>query len=328
MRLVAGPELAHEISRGGGLGFIGAGSDISNLSELLKTSEDLQKSSPISDVPSGILPIGIGFLNWGVDLTSLCAVLRENSAKPAAIWFFAPNDEAELSNWTRDVRASTNGKSRIWIQVGTVKSAVVAAKTCTPDVLVIQGADAGGHGLAQSSSIITLLPEVCDALSQEGLDMGIVATGGIMDGRGVAAALMLGAQGVCMGTRFCISDEATISKGYKKAILDAQDGGVNTVRSGVYDTLRGTTQWPKQYNGRGIVNKSYRDWVAGMDEGENKRLYDEALKRGDDGWGSEEGRLTTYAGTGVGLGRSVMPAKEIVEEVLAEVQRVLSRSRL
>jgi nitronate monooxygenase len=114
--------------------------------------------------------------------------------------------------------------------------ALDVAKSCKPDVLVIQGADAGGHGLVLSSSIISLLPECSDALNKEGFGhIPLIATGGIVDGRGVAAAMTLGASGICMGTRFLATPEAVITNGYQSAALKARDGGVNTSRTTVYD---------------------------------------------------------------------------------------------
>lgn len=323
MRLVAGPTLAHAVSRAGGIGFIGAGNDISNLQDLIREAGQMQATSPISECPSHVLPIGIGILNWGVDLEKLAHVLENANVKPAAIWFFAPRNEIDLINWTSRIRVATGWKTKVWVQVGTVKSANQVCHSCTPDVLVIQGSDAGGHGLAQSSSIISLVPEICDALSSFP-EIPLIAAGGIMDGRGVAAAVMLGAQGVCLGTRFLVSEEAQIAHGYKEAILAAEDGGVATVRSKVYDKLRGTTSWPEHYNARGVINKSYEDWEAGMEFDENKRLYDKATQIGDKGWGKDNGRMTTYAGTGVGLARKIEPAGEIVVEVILKANSLLS----
>ncbi len=78
-----------------------------------------------------------------------------------------------------------------------------------------------------------------------------------MDGRGVAASLVLGASGVCLGTRFLATPEAAISKGYKNAVVEAKDGGVTTTRTTVYDKIRGTIGWPESYNARGVLNQSY-----------------------------------------------------------------------
>ena len=77
------------------------------------------------------------------------------------------------------------------------------------------------------------------------------------------------------------------------------DGGTSTVRTRVYDTLRGT-EWPRRYNRRGIISQSYLDAQNGMVTDENKSRYQEALQTGDLGWG-QNGRVTAYAGCGVGL---------------------------
>jgi nitronate monooxygenase len=324
MRLISGSSLALAVSRAGGLGFIGAGagSDLSTLPSTLQETVSLVSSSPIPKTPDGILPVGVGFLNWGADLKFAVREFQKHPLKPAAAWFFAPKSTEDLVKWTEQIRDVTQNKTKIWIQVGTVASALEVVRACKPDVLVIQGCDAGGHGPVQSSSIISLLPEVLDALIVAGIPRGsipLVAAGGIMDGRGVAAALMLGASGACMGTRFLVSPEAEISPGYKKAIADANDGGVNTVRTTLYDRLRGTNGWPDGYNARGVINKSLRDSESGMDFEENQRLYAEAMKLGDEGWGMEQGRITTYAGTGVGLVREIMSAGQIVKDTLEEV---------
>jgi nitronate monooxygenase len=205
--------------------------------------------------------------------------------------------------------------------------AVELARSCKPDVLVIQGSDAGGHGLAKSCSIISLLPECADTLEEEGFGhIPLIAAGGIVDGRGVAAAITLGADGVCLGTRFLASHEAIISKGYREAVIKAKDGGMSTARTSLYDRLRGTPGWPKIFNGRGVLNQSFWDNEKGMDEAENTKLYEEAVKMGDAGWG-EQGRMTTYAGTGVGLVHKSMPAGEIVAEVLRDSKKHLAKAQ-
>ena len=176
---------------------------------------------------------------------------------------------------------------------------------------------------ASESQSSILLPEVKDALDKEGVrHLKFVAAGGIIDGRGVAAALALGAEGVCLGTRFLAAHEATITDGYRNEVVRASDGGLTTVKTKVYDQLRGTILWPQRYNGRGIINQSLRDHEAGMPFEDNKKMYDEAMKIGDAGWGLS-GRITTYAGTGVGLVKQVMSAGDIVKEVQAEAQAVL-----
>lgn len=325
MRLIALSKLACEISNAGGLGFIGAGSDVSTLDNELKKSKLALNVNGKEDV----LPVGVGFLLWAGDqlLKDSLPILQRHV--PAAVWLFASNDPDQLVHWTNECRRVTNNKTKIWIQIGSVSEAVQAMKNCKPDVLVVQGTDAGGHGLEKCAGLITLLPEVDDALSTHchGRDFNkptLIAAGGIMDGRGVAAALALGAQGVVMGTRYLACPEANIAKGYQDAVLNASDGGVNTARGKLYDSLRGTTDWPAHYGGRSVLNESWHDAAKGMSFEENKLRHDEALKTGDEGWG-EKARLTTYAGTGVGLVKVVKPAADVTREVREDAVRVMKR---
>lgn len=321
--------MAAAVSEAGGIGFIGSGNDQSNLEEQLrKTKERLQNSSLKNT--DGILPIGVGFINWGADLDITARLVSEY--KPAAIWLFAPRQMSTLADWSERIRKVSDGRTKIWIQVGSVQSALEAARQCRPDVLVLQGSDAGGHGLNKGCGIVSLIPEAIDAL-QSAVSSGdipnmplIIATGGIVEGRGAAAAFTLGADGVVLGTRYLVAHEAEIADGYKQELIRASDGGQNTIRSKVYDTLRGTTDWPEEYGGRGVINQSYHDAQSGMDWDENRKLYENAVKIGDSGWGPA-GRMTTYAGTGVGLVKRVQSSAEITAEVRDDVLKVLENAR-
>jgi nitronate monooxygenase len=279
-----------------------------------------------------VLPIGVGFICWTTSLSLASEALSKTALKPAAIWLFAPHKISDLAEWTTQIRHATNNVTKIWIQVGTVAEALQAAKECNPDILVIQGYDAGGHGLVKSSSLISLLPECYDALAAAGYGhIPLIAAGGLSDGRGVAASITLGASGVSLGTRFLATPEAVISAGYQNAVLHATDGGVSTARTTVYDRIRGTNGWPAHYDGRGVLNDTYFDGEKGMSEEENKRLYEEAARKGAEGWGKEGkgGRMTAYAGTGVGLIQVVKGAGEVVKEVQDDARRLLERgSRL
>jgi nitronate monooxygenase len=323
MRLISLAPLAVAVSQAGGLGFIGAGSELSNLSKQLRHAQSILRDSPIESTTPGILAVGVGFINWGADLDAAVDVLT--TYVPAAVWLFAPRENADLEQWSRRIREATIGKTKIWVQIGTVGDALEVARLCRPDVLVVQGADAGGHGLERGASIVSLLPEVHDVLHATGMrGISLVAAGGIVEGRGVAAALVLGAEGVAMGTRFLASEEAQVAKGYQNDVIRVGDGGVSTVRSKVYDSLRGTTGWPDHYGGRGIINESFMDAKNGEVTDSNRRNYEEALKKGDQGWG-KSGRLTAYAGTGVGLITKVLPAREIIEEIRRDVKEVQAR---
>ncbi|KIV99178.1 uncharacterized protein PV09_09131 [Verruconis gallopava] len=325
MRLIALSKLCVEVSKAGGIGFLGSGNDQTNLEDELQKAVDLCKAASLPTSP--VLPIGVGFINWGADLDEAARCVEK--FRPCAVWLFAPRNLENLVKWTDTCRERTGGATQIWIQVGSVDEAKRAVAACHPDVLVVQGGDAGGHGLNKAASVITLVPEVVDALTgmknsgEISKVPSVIAAGGIADGRGLAASLALGAQGVCMGTRFLASTEAVVAKGYRDEVIRASDGGQTTIRSSVYDKLRGTTEWPDQYGGRGVVNKSYHDAVSGMDWDENIRLYQEAVKLGDAGWGAE-GRMTTYAGTGVGLVKAVQNAGDIVKEVREAAVTILA----
>ncbi|KAJ5092163.1 hypothetical protein NUU61_007033 [Penicillium alfredii] len=344
---IATAPLATSVSAAGGIGFIAAGYDTTGLETQLREATTLLKNLDPSNparrfhTETGILPLGVGFLNWGADLENAMQILSEH--RPAAVWLFAPRDmPADLKPWVDAIRGLDDDASaaagvraefhtpptQIWVQIGTVHEATAALSTLFPDVLVAQGHDAGGHGLARSASIVTLVPEIHDTLLQRdpsAQHIPIVAAGGIATGRGLLAALALGASGAVMGTRFLAATEAQVAAGYRREILRASDGGASTVRSTVYDRVRGIHGWPARYDGRGMINRSYVDAVHhGMDDEQNRSLYRAEASKGDEGWGPS-GRMTTYAGTGVGLITQVLSAKEILAEVWAETKAVAGR---
>jgi nitronate monooxygenase len=314
------------ISAAGGLGFLAAGFDVTSLPSDLSSAAKLISSNPAltSHATNGILPIGVGFQNWGADMSKSLGALRDFPV--AAVWFFAPKQISDLEAWTRAAREMSRGRTKVWIQIGTVAEALEAARCCRPDVLVVQGADSGGHGLLQRAGLVTLLPEVADALGREGFQIPLFAAGGVVEGRGAAAALSLGAAGVVLGTRLLACKESVIAKGYQDEVLRVSDGGTSTVSTTVYDAVRGITGWPEAYTGRGVANKSHTDALNGMSDAENQELYKAAMKLGDKGWGPE-GRMTTYAGTGVGLVREVKTAAEIVSEVQRDCISGLRRAK-
>lgn len=250
------------------------------------------------------------------------------SHRPAVVWLFAPKDDNELGIWAAKIREVTQGVTKICVQVGSVGEAERSLDVAEPDFLVMQGTDAGGHGRRTSASVISLVPEVKDRLAAMGRSkVPVIAAGGIADGRGVAAAMALGADGAVMGTRFLASQECGIAGGWKRELVKGCDGGVTTVRSTLCDRLKETRGWPAWYDGRAIKNKGHEDEEGGMMDEENVRLYKKEVQRGDDAWGAH-GRMVTYAGTGVGLVRSMQPAGDIVQEVRSDARRILKRSAI
>lgn len=148
-----------------------------------------------------------------------------------------------------------------------------------------------------------------------------------MDGRGVAAAVSLGAAGVVMGTRFLASREALVHPVVQASIVEAKDGGQITTRSKLFDQLRGPNIWPEVYDGRSLVIKSHKEYVEGISIEEIQKKHNAALKEEDQGWKTGlEGRAAIWAGTGVGLAKQVEGANEIVQKVRHDAQKRLTEA--
>lgn len=325
MRVMSGPALAVAVSRAGGLGFIGPGIKTQDMVVDLEEATTLMNKKQVSSslfnaFPSthSLLPVGVGFQLWGEDIK--VAIANIERFKPCAAWLYAPREgPEEFDDWSRRIRQASP-QTQIWIQIGTLGEAKQLLKNSEkPDVVVVQGAESGGHGRAKDGmGIMTLFPEVADAMASS--QIPLLAAGGIADGRGVAAALCLGSSGSVMGTRFLAATEARIKRGYQNEILRASDGAVTTTRTLLYNHLRGTFGWPADYSPRTIINKSFVEQQAGSAFEELKQRHDEALKMGDSGWGLD-GRLATYAGASVGLIHNVKDAGDIVREVQEDALR-------
>ncbi|KAK4500525.1 hypothetical protein PRZ48_008714 [Zasmidium cellare] len=301
---IAQADLAIAVSKAGGLGQIGVDDNLEGLkTQLAQVEKELGRHN-------GLLPIGVGFLSFIVDSSKAVEIVEK--FKPAVVWVFAANALDDYAGWAEKVRKASPS-SQVWIQVGNVEAAVRVAKEARPDVLCVQGADAGGHGFEKGAGIISLLPEVEDALAEEGHDIALVAAGGIADGRAGAAALNLGAQGVVLGTRFLSAPETNVHPRYRAAVLAAKDGGQSTIRAKLFDELRGPNRWPVAYDGRSIRMKSFEEHKAGVHIDEIRKRHTEAIKGEDAGFGVD-GRTAMWAGSGVGLVRKEQPAAEIVEE--------------
>jgi nitronate monooxygenase len=323
----AGGNLAATVTLSGGLGMIGSMNDMNELrKELRIAKEKLTAASTEAKIGThDTLPLGVGFLPFITKLDEALPVLREY--KPTVVWLFAAKELGEYVEWAEKIRAVTPN-SKIWVQVGSVSAALTIAKTVQPAAICLQGADAGGHGFEKGAGIITLFPEAEDAFKREGItDVALLASGGIVDGRGVAAALALGAQGVIVGTRFLTSNEINIHPKYQAAILEARDGSQVTTRSKLFDELKGPSIWPKEYDGRSLVIQSYVDYADGLPIDEIRRLHAEALSSEDKGYDTGlNGRAAIWAGSGVGLANELQPAADIVESLRKEATVILKRT--
>jgi enoyl-[acyl-carrier protein] reductase II len=202
-------------------------------------------------------------------------------------------------------------------QVHTVEQANLVAER-EVDVIIAQGTEAGGFtGMV---AMPVLVPQVVDAVSP----IPVVAAGGIADGRGLAAALVLGAQGANIGTRFLASDEASIGDPWKEVVVGATS--LDAVKADVWDDI-----FPKPGGGafdvvpRALRTRFIDEWQARRSEakGEAERLQGEVWS------GIQQGRMEEYVpftGQSAGLISDVIPAGEIVQRLVQEAEDALGRA--
>ncbi|KAJ5292053.1 hypothetical protein N7478_001304 [Penicillium angulare] len=319
MSAVATKDLACAVTSAGGLGFIGF-DDPRHLNVQLEEAKSLLKNVTI---PSNVLPIGVGIIALNGPPSDFLPVFANH--KPIAVWL-SFGEATDFLRWSTSIR-SVSPNTKVWIQVGSVSAAVQAAKTCQPDVLVLQGSDAGGHGHARGSSIVTLIPEVVDTFAEHGIEeIPLVAAGGIMDGRSAAAAIMLGASGVVMGTRFLAASEAKLPAAYRREIFQATDGGDATVRSRVFDEMWSPNAWPDLYDGRCLRNACYDDVQNGLSiEQMRERLYNNIYKNQNQEVDAKDVN-SFWAGSGVGMVNKLENAEDIVESTRNDTRNRLTNA--
>ena len=290
MASVAGGRLAAEVSNSGGLGLVGGGyGDPDWLREELSLARDEARR-----------PWGVGLITWCATRETVDLAL---SYEPNA-FMLSFGDSSPYASAIKETGC------KLICQVQNVEGAL-AAEAAGADFIVAQGTEAGGHG-AKHTSTLPLVPAVVDAVDAT----PILAAGGIADGRGLAAALMLGAQGALIGTRFYASIEALGHEQAKKRIVAAR--GSETKRTQVFDVVRGL-QWPEEYTGRALRNDFLERWdgwekeLATAPDGE-----DEAFRKAE-----QEGNTDismVWCGEAVDLISDVPTAAELVRRVGAEAE--------
>jgi nitronate monooxygenase len=186
------------------------------------------------------------------------------------------------------------------------------------EIVVAQGGEAGGHGMTVRSTF-TLVPDVVDLAADRAPETLVLAAGGVADGRGLAAALMLGADGVVVGTRFWASSEALVSPRAHERALGAS--GDSTYRTRVYDHVR-RLDWPPEYNERALSNPFVDRWHG--NEAELSASLPEVVKTYDAAVAAEDfGAAAILVGESIGLVDAVLPAADIVADMTAEADRIL-----
>jgi len=311
MGVFTSAELVAAVSNAGGLGSLGTGlRPVESLKSelLLRPATSLKEELPrIRQLTSRPFAVNYTLAQPNEEIFALIL-----EAKPAVI-SFALGDPGELVK-----RAHAVG-SLVMHQVTTVKQAKQAAERGV-DAIVAQGSESGGFG--GTVAALALIPQVVDAVRP----IPVVAAGGIANGRGLVAALVLGAQGINIGTRFLASVEAPISVTWKQAIIatESEDAikvevwnDIFPVRPGAYDTVP-----------RAIRTPFIEKWQRRPKEakGEAERLRAEVISAIQQGKMEE---FIPWAGQTVGLIHEVLPAAEIVRRILVEAEDVIkSAARL
>ena len=296
MALVTGGRLASAVSAAGGLGVVGGG-----YAGALGGEPDLGRELALADGQ----PVGVGFITWALRQAPGALDLAL-AARPTAI-FLSFGDPMPFATKIREAKVA------LICQVQTLAH-VARAVEVGADIIVAQGTEAGGHGATRST--LPFVPEVADFLAAHAPATLLLAAGGIADGRGLAAALMLGADGVVMGSRFWSSAEALTPAGATDRAHRAS--GDDTVRTRAIDLVRGVP-WPDQYSFRVVKNQLTAAWAdreaeAARTPGCYAAEYQAARDRGD------FDIAAVVAGEAVGLIRDRPPAGAIVARVVREAK--------
>lgn len=286
MAWVAESHLAAAVSEAGGFGLIGAANAPADV-----VRNYIREAKELTDKPFGV---NIMLLSPFAD--DIAQVVVEEGVK--AVTTGAGNPEKYMEQW----KAAN-------IKVIPVIASVALAKRmerCGADAVVAEGTESGGH-IGQATTM-TLVPQVVDAVS-----IPVIAAGGIADGRGFAAAMMLGAEAVQMGTRFCVSDECTIHENYKNRILKAKD-----IDSEVTGRSHG-------HPVRGLRNKMTREYLklenAGASFEELEKLTLGGLRKAVVEGDTDNGSV--LAGQIAGMVNKRQSCREIIDEIMDQAEVLL-----
>ena len=293
----AGGALVAAVSNGGGLGLLGGGS-----------GDPTWMDREVAIVAEGTdRPWGVGFQSWAVDVGR---VERALESDPAAVLL----SFGDPSAFVEPVRRA--GAALI-IQVTDLDEARQAVDLGA-DVIVAQGTEGGGHGARRGRSTMAFVPVVVDLAAPT----PVLAAGGIADGRGVAAALALGAAGALVGTRFQATVEALVDPVISKAIIEGR--GEDTERSTVLDIAR-RSRWPAKYPARTLGHPFLEQW-----RGREGELAADADAQQDYQDGVARGELTplpVWAGEAVDLITDLASAADLVGALATQAAESLDRAR-
>jgi nitronate monooxygenase len=312
MALATGGQLAAACAQAGALGLVGGGyGDLTwTQREYTLATELLRKQ------PDAHARLGCGFITWKLDenAEALDWVLTQ---QPCAI-MLSFGDPRPYAARIREAGAALICQVQRLDQVALALEAGAA-------VIVAQGGEAGGHGAnaLEGRSTFTLVPEIADHLATHAPDTLLLAAGGVADGRGLAAALMLGADGALVGSRLWATTESLAAPGAKTQATHTSGDG--TARSQVFDILR-RKNWPAPYDFRAIRNDLHRQLetnIAALQASPEaaRADYDAGVKAGD------FSKAHATVGEGVGLIADIAQASDVLARMSEQAIRVLTLNR-
>jgi nitronate monooxygenase len=295
---VSGGRLAAAVTAAGGLGLIGGG---------YGDTDWLQREFEQADGAR----VGVGFITWSLFRNP--ELLDDALARRPATIMLSFGDLNPFAD-----RIHTAGVPLI-AQAQNLEHARQALDVGA-DIIVAQGGEAGGHGMSVRSTF-TLVPDVADLVAERSPKTLVLAAGGVADGRGLAAALALGADGALVGTRFWAAAEALVSPRAQQRAVAAS--GDDTVRTQVLDVVR-RLDWPAEFNVRALNNSFVDTWHG--NEAQLRESLPLALDVFEKGTAAEDfDTAAVIVGEGVGRVRDVRPAADIVREMVHDASRILNQ---
>lgn len=291
MAWVAEHHLAAAVSEAGGFGLIGAANAPADW-----VREQIRKTKELTE-----RPFGVNVMLMSPYADEVARVIAEEGVK--AVTTGAGNPEKYMELW----------KERN-IKVIPVVASVALAKRmerCGADAVVAEGCESGGH--IGESTTMTLVPQVVDAV-----DIPVIAAGGIGDGRGIAAAFMLGAKGVQMGTRFVVTNECQVHPAYKERIIRAKDIDTRVTGRSTGHPIRAL---------RNDMTKAYlQKEQEGASTEELELLASGALRRAVQEGDIHNGSL--MSGQIAGLIKEEVSCKQLIDMLVSQTKEALNRSRM
>ena len=336
---VSGGLLAAETCRAGALGSIGAGHH-NTVSEAKCLEQEVER---FREASASATPLVVGFICHSTFGSEGGWRLTEDfisKHKPTAIQFFAPavitrNCSGSSSDTANNIDLAKRYGCKVITQVGTEADAREALKAGT-DCIIAQGTEAGGHGCrsAIGSGTLSLASRLVSIVrsNEKWKDVPVLAAGGIVDGRGLAAALALGCDGAVLGTRLWASNEARGRADCKQRLADADVGPDQISRNEIFDFLQSSASsnpWPKPYDSSGMIRNEIIDHWEGkiheakaeLDKSDNSQLMQEfkSASKGD----PEVAFI--HSGKGVGDICSIDGAYDIICSIDQETRAIIQR---